>query len=171
MKSRGTLAVALAGMLVGITVLAATEAGQAAASAARPAKLTLTLQRRDVWVGKDDLVIAAGHYVPADNPPPAISSWGQPAQQEQWNLVRARKITHLLYIGDTANCCVFGREFGMLQMRWLKGGLSPQVMPDGRHPSARGYEIRAAALEPELAKMVGGLPGAGTKDGRGGTGE
>jgi len=52
-----------------------------------------------------------------------------------------------------------------------KGGLSPQVMPDGLHPNARGYEIWAAALEPELAKMVGGLPGAGTKDGRGGTGK
>ena len=36
-----------------------------------------------------------------------------------------------------------------------KGVLSPQVMPDGLHPNARGYEVWAAALEPELAKIFG----------------
>jgi beta-glucosidase len=36
-----------------------------------------------------------------------------------------------------------------------KGYLLKDVMPDGTHPSEKGYEIWAKAMEPELKKMLG----------------
>jgi lysophospholipase L1-like esterase len=35
------------------------------------------------------------------------------------------------------------------------GTLSKQIMPDGLHPNARGYEIWAEAIEPDVAKLMG----------------
>ena len=78
-------------------------------------------------VGDDDLFIAAGHYHDL-NGRSAIDTWGQPAQQELWNLCQARGIKHLLYIGDAANMCVINREFGMIQMR--RAGLTPIIVRD-----------------------------------------
>ncbi|MEC7725322.1 MAG: GDSL-type esterase/lipase family protein [Planctomycetota bacterium] len=44
-----------------------------------------------------------------------------------------------------------------------KGRLSKEMMPDTTHPSARGHEIWAEAIAPELDKMLGAasLPGSG----------
>lgn len=36
-----------------------------------------------------------------------------------------------------------------------KGHLSAEIMPDTTHPSEKGYEIWAKAIEPELKKMLG----------------
>jgi hypothetical protein len=49
-------------------------------------------QHPGVVVKSEDLFIAAGHYNPGVKL--AIQSWGEPAQQELWNLVRERQITH-----------------------------------------------------------------------------
>ncbi len=38
------------------------------------------------------------------------------------------------------------------------GILSPDIMPDRLHPSPRGYQIWAEAIEPEVSKWVGPLP-------------
>ena len=36
-----------------------------------------------------------------------------------------------------------------------KGFLSPEMMPDTTHPSAKGHEVWAKAIEPELQRMLG----------------
>jgi len=40
-----------------------------------------------------------------------------------------------------------------------KGFLSKEMMPDTTHPSEKGHEIWARAIEPELKKMMGGVGG------------
>ncbi|MEX0776938.1 MAG: alpha-L-fucosidase [Phycisphaeraceae bacterium] len=113
------------------------------------------MQNQDprILVRNGDLFIAAGHYHPPDLPS-AIASWGQPAQQELWNLCQARGITHLLYIGDATNMCVICREFGMIQMRRL-GLISILVRDLTNAMTYHGYDPDKDELNPELTPAYG----------------
>jgi len=121
----------------------------------------LECQRQELKMNQDprivvrdqDLFIAAGHYDPPDLPS-AVDSWGQPAQQELWNLCRQRGITHLLYIGDAANMCVINREFGMIQMRRL--GLQTVIVRDLTNAMTfYGYNPDTKKLDPNITPAVG----------------
>ena len=106
-----------------------------------------------IVVREQDVFIAAGHYVP-ENLPSAIASWGQPAQQELWNLCQERGITHLLYIGDAANMCVINREFGMIQMRRL--GLTCVIVRDLTNAMTYyGYNPETRKLDPSITPVAG----------------
>jgi nicotinamidase-related amidase len=106
-----------------------------------------------VVVRPSDLFIAAGHYVPAGLPS-AIASWGQLAQQELWDLCRARGTTHLLYAGNATNMCVINREFGMIQMRRL--GLVPVLVRDLTGAMTYvGYDPDAQRLDPAVTPAAG----------------
>ncbi len=74
-------------------------------------------QHPDLGVKEQDLFIQAGIYRPGKEL--AIDSWGEPAQQELWNLCQERGITHLIYMGFATNMCIINREFGMIQMKRL----------------------------------------------------
>ena len=106
-----------------------------------------------IAVRSTDLFIAAGHYVPADLPS-AIASWGQPAQQELWNLCRARGTTHLLYVGNATNMCVINREFGMIQMRRL--GVDTLLVRDLTSAMTYvGYDPDARRLDSTITPAMG----------------
>ncbi len=110
-------------------------------------------QDRNVLVRPPDLFIAAGHYHPPDLPS-AITSWGQPAQQELWNFCREKGRTHLLYIGDATNLCVINREFGMIQMRRL--GLQPILVRDLTNAMTYvGYNPETQQLDPSITPAAG----------------
>ncbi|MEJ7605488.1 MAG: hypothetical protein WKF37_04305 [Bryobacteraceae bacterium] len=73
-----------------------------------------------------DYFLSAGKYSPGTRS--AIKSWGEPAQQELWNLVQAKGITHILYVGFASNMCIINREFAMIQARRM--GLQPIIIRD-----------------------------------------
>lgn len=106
-----------------------------------------------ITVRPPDLFIAAGHYVPPDLPS-AIASWGQPGQQELWNVCRAREVTHLLYVGNATNLCVINREFGMIQMRRL--GLQSILVRDLTGAMTYvGYDPDTRRVDPAITSAVG----------------
>ena len=103
-------------------------------------------------VGSQDLFIAAGQYRPGKKS--AIDSWGEPAQQELWNFVKARGITTLIYMGVATNMCVINREFGMIQMRRL--GLRTILVRDlTAAMTYNGYNPIAKKLDPKWTPAVG----------------
>lgn len=101
-------------------------------------------QHAAIRVTDQDYLIAAGEY--REGTRSAIQSWGEPAQQELWNLVQERGITHLLYTGFATNMCIINREFAMIQVKRL--GLRPilvrdatlSITYDGYNPMTRSLD-------------------------------
>ena len=58
------------------------------------------------------LDIEAADYITAEDT-------GIDARQELWNIVQARKLTHLLYVGVHTNWCVSNRPNGVISMKRL----------------------------------------------------
>lgn len=84
-------------------------------------------QDPNVAVMDNDVFIAAGIYRPGLSTG-AIDTWGEPAQQELWNLCKEKGIEHLIYMGDATNMCVLVREFGLIEMKRL--GLDVMIVRD-----------------------------------------
>ena len=102
-----------------------------------------------ITVRDEDLFIDARADVPS-----AVTSWGQPAQQELWNFIQERKITHLLYLGDATNMCVINREYGMIQMRRL--GVKTVIVRDLTNAMTfDGYNPDTRKLDPAVTPAVG----------------
>jgi len=111
-------------------------------------------QSPDVIVGDQDVFIAAGHYRPEVKW--ALYSWGEAAQQELWNFVQERGITHLLYMGVSANMCVLNREFSMIMMKRL--GLESVLVRDlTRAMTFDGYSPITLGLDPAFTPALGTL--------------
>jgi tetratricopeptide (TPR) repeat protein len=102
-----------------------------------------------IAVRDGDLFIDARKDVPS-----AIDSWGAPGQQELWNFIQERKITHLLYVGDATNMCVINREYGMIQMRRL--GVNTAIVRDlTTAVTFDGYNPDTRKLDPAVTPAVG----------------
>jgi|SRR6185503_1833925 len=109
-------------------------------------------QNPNLRVRQRDLFIRAGVYRPGVNS--AMESWGEAGQQELWNLVRARGITHLLYLGIATNMCIINREFGMVQARRM--GLTPILIRDMTEAMTfDGYNPITKMLDPAFTPLVG----------------
>jgi nicotinamidase-related amidase len=105
-----------------------------------------------VPVTDKDFFIAAGHY--REGTHSAIRSWGEPAQQELWNFVQERGITHLLYVGFATNMCIINREFAMIQMKRL--GLQPILIRDATLSiTYNGYNPMTLSLDPLFTPEFG----------------
>lgn len=105
-----------------------------------------------IIVKDQDVFIAAGHYRPGIQW--AVDSWGEPAQQELWNFVQEKGITHLLYIGDATNMCVINREFGMIVMK--RAGLETILVRDLTNAMTYyGYNPETKQLDPDITPAVG----------------
>lgn len=106
----------------------------------------------DIVVGDQDLFIAAGQYRPEVKW--ALYSWGEVAQQELWNFVQEKGITHLLYMGCATNMCVLNREFGMIMMKRL--GIESVLVRDlTRAMTSDGYSPITLELDPSFTPAVG----------------
>jgi nicotinamidase-related amidase len=109
-------------------------------------------QNPELNVSDQDLFLAAGRYRPGVKS--AIRSWGEPAQQELWDFVREKGITHLLYLGCATNMCVINREFGMIQMERL--GLEPILVRDMTMAMTfDGYNPITKRLDPSFTPEIG----------------
>jgi nicotinamidase-related amidase len=76
-----------------------------------------------------------------------VKSWGEPAQQELWNFIQERGITHLLYVGFATNMCIINREFAMIQMKRL--GIETVLIRDATLSiTYNGYNPMTRALDP-----------------------
>jgi hypothetical protein len=102
-----------------------------------------------IAVRDGDLFIDARTEVPSP-----IYSWGTPAQQELWNFIQERRITHLLYIGDATNMCVITRAYGMIQMCRL--GVNTVIVRDLTNAMTfDGYNPDTRKLDPAVTPAVG----------------
>jgi nicotinamidase-related amidase len=109
-------------------------------------------QHPGLIVKDGDLFIAAGHYRPGVKS--AVTSWGEPAQQELWNFAQEKGITHLIYVGFATNMCVINREFAMIQMTRL--GLKTILVRDLTSSiTYDGYNPMISRLDPAFTPAVG----------------
>ncbi len=115
----------------------------------------LRQQHPKLKVKDQDLFIAAGHYRKAKKGEMApAQTWGEPGQQELWNLAQEEGITHLIYTGVATNMCVTDREFGMVHMKRLN--LVPILVRDlTLSMTYNGYNPFTKKLDPNFTPVDG----------------